>query len=150
MTCFLCQRIADIQAGTNPYFVTELETGYVVLGDFQCWRGYTLFISKHCKPELHHLETATRSKFLQEMATVAEAVCNVFRPAKLNYEMLGNLVPHMHWHFFPRRLDEPDRLSPVWERYATAKDDPSYKPGVEEMNDMRTALRREIDRLLGR
>ena len=31
--CFICDRIEQIKSGTNPYFVRELETGYVVLGD---------------------------------------------------------------------------------------------------------------------
>ncbi len=29
--CLICQRIELIKAGQNPYFVKELETGYVVL-----------------------------------------------------------------------------------------------------------------------
>ena len=31
--CLICDRIALIQQGKNPYFVKELRTGYVVLGD---------------------------------------------------------------------------------------------------------------------
>ncbi|MFQ9902176.1 MAG: hypothetical protein ACLRWF_11240 [Ruthenibacterium sp.] len=41
--CMICERIRMIQKGTNPYFVQELNTGYVVLGDHQHFRGYTLF-----------------------------------------------------------------------------------------------------------
>ena len=33
--CMVCQRIEKIKKGENPYFVKELETGYVVIGDFQ-------------------------------------------------------------------------------------------------------------------
>ena len=33
--CMICERIRAIKNGTNPYFVQELETGYVVLGDHQ-------------------------------------------------------------------------------------------------------------------
>ena len=33
--CFICDRIKMIQEGKNPYFVKELETGYVVIGDNQ-------------------------------------------------------------------------------------------------------------------
>ncbi|MBR1765245.1 MAG: hypothetical protein IJ746_07615 [Ruminococcus sp.] len=33
--CLICDRIKMIQNGTNPYFVKELETGYVVIGDNQ-------------------------------------------------------------------------------------------------------------------
>ncbi len=33
--CLICNRIASICAGSNPYFVAEVETGYIVLGDYQ-------------------------------------------------------------------------------------------------------------------
>ncbi|MDS2836880.1 HIT family protein, partial [Streptococcus pneumoniae] len=39
--CLICQRIELIKAGQNPYFVKELETGYVVIGDYQYFKGYT-------------------------------------------------------------------------------------------------------------
>ena len=54
--CLICQRIELIQAGENPYFVKELETGYVVIGDHQCFEGYTLFLAKEHVTELHHLD----------------------------------------------------------------------------------------------
>ena len=31
--CFICDRIEMIKNGENPYFVKELSSGYVVLGD---------------------------------------------------------------------------------------------------------------------
>lgn len=46
--CLICDRIEMIKQGTNKYFVAELETGYVVLGDNQHFLGYTLFLCKHC------------------------------------------------------------------------------------------------------
>ena len=33
--CVICKRISRIQRGDNPYFVKELETGFVVIGDEQ-------------------------------------------------------------------------------------------------------------------
>lgn len=45
--CEICRRIKMIEEGTNPYFVAELETGYVVIGDHQYFEGYTLFLSKN-------------------------------------------------------------------------------------------------------
>ena len=41
-----------IKNGTNPYFVKELETGYVVLGDNQYFKGYTIFLAKEHKNEI--------------------------------------------------------------------------------------------------
>lgn len=38
--CLICDRIDMIRSGTNPYFVKELKTGYVVIGDFQHFYGY--------------------------------------------------------------------------------------------------------------
>ena len=42
--CMVCDRIELTKAGKNPYFVRELETGYVVIGDYQRFYGYTVFI----------------------------------------------------------------------------------------------------------
>jgi len=44
--CLICDRIEMIKKGTNPYFVKELETGYVVIGDNQHFHGYALFLYK--------------------------------------------------------------------------------------------------------
>ena len=33
--CMICERIDWIKNGKNPYFVKELSTGYVVIGDHQ-------------------------------------------------------------------------------------------------------------------
>ena len=47
--CLICERIQMIKEHKNPYFVKELETGYVVLGDHQHFKGYTLFLCKEHK-----------------------------------------------------------------------------------------------------
>ena len=113
--CGVCQRIEETKRGENPYFVRELETGYVVLGDIQRIKGYTLFLCKQCHSELHHLDPAYRKKFLWEMSLVAEAVDKAFKPDKLNYELLGvGKGIHMHWHIFPRRAGDIPTLGPVW------------------------------------
>ena len=72
--CLICERIAWIRENRNPYFVRELHTGYVVLGDSQRFKGYTLFLCKRHAYELHELELHFRDEFLHEMAVVAEAV----------------------------------------------------------------------------
>ena len=63
MNCLICDRIKLIEENNNPYFVTELETGYVVLGDHQRFKGYTLFLCKKHVTELHHLEHQNKMKF---------------------------------------------------------------------------------------
>ncbi len=111
--CELCQRIARFTPD-NPYLIAELDTGYAVLAENQHYRGYTIFLAKQCAPELHHLAPDIRVRFLSEMADVAEAVFRAFEPRKLNYELLGNSVAHLHWHIFPRYDDDPNPRWPVW------------------------------------
>ncbi|MDD2483055.1 MAG: HIT family protein [Candidatus Shapirobacteria bacterium] len=112
--CFVCDRIELIKENKNPYFVKEMKTGYVVIGDYQFYKGYTLFICKEHKKELHELEPKFRKLFLEEMSEVAEAVYKAFKPNKLNYELLGNTVCHMHWHLIPRYKDDQKADTAIW------------------------------------
>ena len=100
--CLICDRIEMIKRGDNPYFVKELETGYVVIGDFQHFKGYTLFLCKQHKTELFYLDKDYKLKFLEEMSIVTEAVYKAFGADKMNCELLGNGDSHLHWHLFPR------------------------------------------------
>ena len=89
--CLICQRIEWIKSGENPYFVKELETGYVVIGDHQYFEGYTLFLAKEHVTELHHMEAPVKLRFLEEMSLVQEAVSKAFSAQKMNVELLGYL-----------------------------------------------------------
>lgn len=137
--CEICRRLAGM-GPDNPYLVADLDTGYAVLADNQYIPGYTIFLSKICVPELHDLPPATRTRFLEEMATVAEAVFHAFEPRKLNYELLGNSVSHLHWHLFPRYADDPNPKWPVWNNPAFVEA-PRTLPDNPELAAMRDTLR---------
>jgi len=51
---------------------------------------------------------------IEELSRVAQALEAVFRPVKMNYELLGNQVPHIHWHVVPRLADDANPRWPVW------------------------------------
>lgn len=115
--CEICARIARFTPD-SPHLIAELDTGFAVLADNQYYRGYTIFLAKQCVPELHELSPGERSRFLEEMALVAEAVFRAFEPRKLNYELLGNSVSHLHWHLIPRYADDANPQWPVWSNQA--------------------------------
>ena len=142
--CDICLRIDLIAKRENPSFVKELYTGYVVLADYQLYRGYTFFLSKIHVEELHELPNRQRTMFLQEMASVAEAVYKAFRPKKLNYELLGNSEPHLHWHLIPRYEDDPEPLSPVWILPKTVRYAEANKPLVSELDELKKALLKHL------
>jgi len=117
--CLICDRIELIKQGKNPHFVKELETGYVVIGDGQYFKGYTLFLAKEHVTELHQMEYETKIKFLEEMSIVQEAVAKAFQAEKMNIELLGNGDAHVHWHLFPRKAGDMQGYGhngrgPVW------------------------------------
>ncbi len=153
--CLICDRIAMIQAGTNPYFVKELSTGYVVLGDHQHFTGYTLFLYKHHgdKTELFHLAPQERARFLEEMSLVAQAVSRAFGAEKMNYELLGNGDAHLHWHLYPRVDGDLDGFGnqgrgPVWWYPRERMYSDASRPTEAQLAQMKQRLLRELDRLV--
>lgn len=150
--CLICDRIELIRKGKNPWFVKELETGYVVMGDHQHFKGYTLFLCKEHKTELFELEPKTKMKFLEEMATVAEAVSRAFGAEKMNYELLGNGDTHLHWHLFPRRDGDLEGYGnrgrgPVWWYPMEKMYDEANRPSQKELEELKGRLKKEIDEL---
>ena len=150
--CFICKRIEMIKNGTNPYFVAELETGYVVLGDHQHFEGYTLFLCKKHVSELFELDRDFKMKYLEEMSLVAEAASRAFDAEKMNYELLGNGDTHLHFHLFPRKTGDIEDYGnagkgPVWwypmEKMYSADNIPSR----EMLAQMKEKLLAEIEKL---
>lgn len=152
MSCLICERIQMIKEGKNPYFVCELETGYVVLGDHQRFKGYTIFLCKEHSTELHLLEPSFKIKYLEEMSLVAEAVFNVYKPNKMNYELLGNGDSHIHWHLFPRYDGDLGNYGnngrgPVWWLPKEEMWNNEYKLTKDELLFRTNELKKEIERL---
>jgi len=148
MACLICERIRLIGEGTNPYFVAELETGYVVLGDHQHFHGYTLFLCKVHASELFQLPKPFGEKHMAEMVLVSQAVYKAFHPEKLNYEVLGNGESHIHWHLFPRNSGDTPKRGPVWLLPPEEMYHDSKKPSAEELKSMASILQCQIAQLL--
>lgn len=148
MGCLICERIGQIERGENPYFVCALSTGYVVLGDHQRFEGYTLFLCKRHVTELYQLPWGFRTRFLQEMSLVAEAVAAVYHPEKMNYELLGNGDTHLHWHLFPRVSGDTPQPGPVWWLPREEMWNDAYRPSREQLAERTKQLREEIERRL--
>lgn len=149
--CIVCDRIKMIKEGRNPYFVKELETGYVVIGDNQHFKGYTLFLCKEHKTELFQLDHSTKMKFLEEMSDVAEAVSKAFDAEKMNCELLGNGDAHLHWHLFPRVNGDLEEYGnngkgPVWWYPREKMYSDENRPSDMELKIWKTKLLNEIER----
>lgn len=146
MSCKMCENHNNI--ANDPYFIMELETGYVMLGWFQRFRGYTVFTCKEHGPELHDLEYNFKIKHLEEMTVVSQAVYNVFKPDKMNYELLGNGCPHIHWHLYPRIKGDTPIVSSVYQLPNSELFDKSTMPSDKEREKLKLLIKKEILNLL--
>ena len=108
--CPICRRWDD----DSDLRVIELKQSFVTLNRDQFFPGYTLLFTKTHVTELFHLTPRDRAELMDEVSRVAEALYTVFRPDKINYELLGNMAPHMHWHLAPRFASEPLWPRPIW------------------------------------
>lgn len=94
--------------------VVELEHTLVSLNRDQFFPGYCFVYPRNHVTELFHLSEPVRNGVMAEVTAVAQALHGVFHPDKINYELLGNMAPHMHWHIVPRRAQDPLWPRPQW------------------------------------
>jgi diadenosine tetraphosphate (Ap4A) HIT family hydrolase len=122
-SCIFCPMVAALEkeetyrgsGGSVSRRVALLPTAVAVLGSDQHYAGYTLIIARRHATELYHLPDAESTAYFQDMLRVARAIDRAFSPRKMNYELLGNTVAHLHWHLFPRYADDPNPTRPTWE-----------------------------------
>jgi len=96
------------------HFIADLGLSKAYLHDDQFFPGWTLVVLKHHATELFHLSSAERIQLMEEVSLVARSLAQVYEARKINYELLGNQLPHIHWHLIPRLTDDPAPLKPVW------------------------------------
>ena len=98
----------------QDYFIADCGLTQAYLHDDQFFPGWTVLVLKHHATELFHLSRDERSRLIEEVAEVAAVLAEAWRAVKINYELLGNQVPHIHWHLIPRLPRDPAPLDPVW------------------------------------
>jgi len=119
--------------------VMELQQCCVLLNRDQFFPGYTFVVAKEHVTELFHLDREARATVIEEVAAVAAALNRIFNPDKINYELLGNMAPHMHWHLVPRFCNDLLWPRPIW---AEAHEEVILTPAeyVERIDLIRKAI----------
>jgi diadenosine tetraphosphate (Ap4A) HIT family hydrolase len=114
--CLLCEDVDVKSRKKHPRWIADLHVSTAFLASNQICRGYTVLIyNKAHATELFELEKEDRVAFLEDSVKVARAIYDAYHPHKMNYELLGNVVPHLHWHIIPRRKTDAIELHwPIW------------------------------------
>jgi diadenosine tetraphosphate (Ap4A) HIT family hydrolase len=116
MNCPLCERVKQTSDGNYPYVIHEFAHSFLMLGEHQFFKGYCVLVAKGHYKEMTDMPPFMQTEMFQEMMKVSAVLQKHFQPAKMNTCSLGNVVPHVHWHFFPRYSDDPQFKDPPWLR----------------------------------
>ncbi len=105
-----------------------IQRGYSVV----VWRGRHVVEPTELAPD----EAAL---FWTELLRVGQALIDCLEPVKLNYNVLGNSVPHLHAHVIPRYAVDP---RPEWPFPFPEEDPPPF--AEEELRADADRLRRAV------
>lgn len=94
--------------------IGDLGATVAYLNPDQFFPGWTFVVLKRHATELFQLSREERGRLIEEVTAAARALAAIFAPVKLNYELLGNQVAHIHWHVIPRLAGDPAPREPVW------------------------------------
>ena len=112
--CPFCFKLVHLYSLAADELVWQFPHSVALLGPWQYYQGYCILVARRHATELNQLPENERIAYFNEMCLLAKAIESAFNPRKLNYELLGNQVPHLHWHLFPRYDHEAEVLKPVW------------------------------------
>lgn len=110
LTCIACSG----QWPPLDHRIADCGTSIAYLFEDQFFPGWTVLVLKRHATELFQLSADERSQMIEEMSAIAQALTEAFHPVKINYELLGNQLSHIHWHLIPRLVDGPSPRDPVW------------------------------------
>jgi diadenosine tetraphosphate (Ap4A) HIT family hydrolase len=129
-TCPICR-----DAGPRDV-LAELEASTLGVPEDGPMPGYCVLMCRRHAVELHDLSEAEGAALMRDIQRVSRAVQRLTGAVKMNYEVHGNTLPHLHVHIFPRYPGDPFEGGPVNPRAVTA---PVYDPG--EVDAFRAQLR---------
>jgi diadenosine tetraphosphate (Ap4A) HIT family hydrolase len=92
------------------FFAGEVADAYLQKADIQ--RGYSIVIwrGRHVA-EPTELSADEAAQYWRELLEAGRRIEQRLQPVKLNYDILGNSLPHLHTHVVPRYADDP---KPGW------------------------------------
>jgi diadenosine tetraphosphate (Ap4A) HIT family hydrolase len=92
------------------FFAGEVADAYLQKENLQ--RGYTVVIwrGRHVA-EPTELSSDEAAQYWLELLEAGRRIERALQPVKLNYDTLGNSLPHLHTHVMPRYADDP---KPGW------------------------------------
>jgi ATP adenylyltransferase len=102
--CQFCQMLALMEK--HPCWIASFDSSSAFVYPDQSYPGRVVVIFKDHAEDVLDLAPSDSSQLYAEMLALAKSVRTVIRPVRLNYALLGNRIPHVHWHIIPRYVDD--------------------------------------------
>ena len=131
--CPICRKAS----GWDP--VATLEVSDVMTNARGPMRGYCWVPLARHAVELHELSPDEGAAYMRDLQRVSGAVQELTGAVKINCEIHGNTVPHLHAHIFPRHPGDRFEGRPIDPREVTES---VYAPG--ELERFRADLRARL------
>ena len=131
--CPICLR------GKPLGIVAALKATYLTSSPDSPMRGYGCLVLKRHAVELYELDEAEACALMGDIQVAARAIQHITGAVKMNYEIHGNTLPHLHVHLFPRYIGDPFEDGPVDPRQTTVS---PYRPG--EFEHFVEALKKDL------
>ena len=91
----------------------ELAASWVTMPPRAPLAGYVCLVAKRHAVEPFELPMDERIAFWEDVNRVAAALDRALTPVKLNYEIHGNTLPHLHLHLFARQRGDRFEGRPI-------------------------------------
>lgn len=93
--------------------IRETEYSWLEAHPRVCLPGTRYLMAKTHAVELYDLSDRELTGFMKDVQDAARALKHITGAVKINYEIHGNTVPHLHVHLFPRSEDDPFPGQPI-------------------------------------
>ncbi len=82
--------------------IAELGSARVTMDESVHVRGYCCIILRDHATELHEIGATAARALMADIQSVSRVVMQCTGAVKINYEIHGNVIPHVHMHILPR------------------------------------------------
>jgi diadenosine tetraphosphate (Ap4A) HIT family hydrolase len=96
-------------------FVASLLVSSLYLQKNQTYHGHCILIwdTRHAV-RIDQLSSGEWAAFCADLYVAERAIMQTLNPDHINLEILGNVVPHLHWQIVPRYRTDPRWEGPIW------------------------------------
>ena len=103
--CPFCQLVDDSRS--RPNWIADFPNSVAILHFNQVFRGRSILITRNHHEDMLEIPEEEWRAINEELRELAQGIARALRPNRMNYANYGNVVPHQHWHIYPRYVGDP-------------------------------------------